>query len=71
MWDEYQLAYQAALTTCSTDAAPWYVVPADHKWSRDWIIANLLVDAMRDMQPQYPPPNYDVAEQKRLLAASD
>ncbi len=71
LWDEYQLAYQAALTTCSTDAAPWYVVPADHKWSRDWIIANLLVDAMRDMQPQYPPPNYDVAEQKRLLAASD
>lgn len=70
-WDDYQAAYQDALARCSTDAAPWYVVPADRKWDRDWVIANLLVDAMRTMDPDYPPADFDVAEQRRLVAALD
>jgi PPK2 family polyphosphate:nucleotide phosphotransferase len=70
-WDDYQRAYQDALTRCSTDAAPWYVVPADRKWYRDWVIANLLVDALRTMNPAYPPAPFDVAEQRRLVAALD
>jgi len=70
-WDDYQEAYQAALTQCSTDAAPWYVVPADRKWYRDWVIANLLMDALREMEPRFPPATFDVAEQKRLLASAD
>jgi len=70
-WDDYQAAYQDALARCSTDTAPWYVVPADHKWGRDWLIANLLVAAMRDLNPVYPPADFDVAEQRRLVAALD
>ncbi len=70
-WDDYQAAYQDALEKCSTDTAPWYVVPADRKWYRDWVVANLLLDALREMHPRYPPAAFDVAEQKRLLAASD
>ncbi len=70
-WDDYQAAYQDALTKCSTDSAPWYVVPGDRKWYRDWVVANLLVHALREMSPRYPPADFDVAEQKRLLAAAD
>ena len=70
-WDDYQAAYQDALARCSTDSAPWYVVPADHKWCRDWLVANLLVTAMRDLNPVYPPADFDVAEQRRLVAALD
>ena len=67
-WADYQAAYQDALARCSTDAAPWYVVPADHKWYRDWLVANLLVSALRDLNPIYPPAEFDVAEQRRLVA---
>jgi PPK2 family polyphosphate:nucleotide phosphotransferase len=70
-WDDYQEAYQDALTRCSTDSAPWYVVPGDRKWYRDWVVANLLVHALREMSPRFPPADFDVAEQKRLLAAAD
>jgi PPK2 family polyphosphate:nucleotide phosphotransferase len=70
-WDDYQAAYQDALSRCSTDTAPWYVVPADRKWCRDWLVANLLVTAMRDLNPVYPPADFDVAEQRRLVAALD
>jgi PPK2 family polyphosphate:nucleotide phosphotransferase len=70
-WDDYQAAYQDALTRCSTHSAPWYVVPGDRKWYRDWVVANLLVRSLREMSPRYPPADFDVAEQKRLLAAAD
>jgi PPK2 family polyphosphate:nucleotide phosphotransferase len=70
-WDDYQAAYQDALARCSTESAPWYVVPANHKWYRDWLVANLLVTAMRDLNPVYPPAGFDVAEQRRLVAALD
>jgi PPK2 family polyphosphate:nucleotide phosphotransferase len=70
-WDDYQAAYQDALARCSTDAAPWYVVPADRKWYRDWVVANLLTSAMRDLDPTYPPVDFDLAEQRRLVAALD
>jgi len=70
-WDDYQVAYQDALSRCSTDAAPWYVVPADHKWYRDWLVANVLVSALRDLNPRYPPADFDVAEQRRLVAELD
>lgn len=46
-WRQYQTAYEAALTNCSTKAAPWIVVPADRKWYRDLAVAQQLVDALR------------------------
>jgi PPK2 family polyphosphate:nucleotide phosphotransferase len=46
-WDDYERAYEDALSTCSTDYAPWYVVPADHKWFRDLAVSDVLVHALR------------------------
>jgi PPK2 family polyphosphate:nucleotide phosphotransferase len=68
-WDHYQAAYQDALSRCTTEHAPWHVVPADRKWYRDWIVANLLADAFTRIDPQYPPAHFDVEEQRRLVAA--
>ncbi len=45
-WDEYQRAYEEALAECSTDHAPWYVVPADRKWFRDVAVAQVLVELL-------------------------
>jgi PPK2 family polyphosphate:nucleotide phosphotransferase len=68
-WDDYQRAYADALTRCSTGAAPWYVVPADHKWYRNWAVATLLEQAFADIDPSYPEPDFDVAaEREKLLA---
>jgi PPK2 family polyphosphate:nucleotide phosphotransferase len=70
-WDDYQQAYSDALNRCSTAVAPWYVVPADRKWYRNWAVATLLRQAMADIDPQYPEPDFDVAaERAKLLAAS-
>jgi PPK2 family polyphosphate:nucleotide phosphotransferase len=69
-WQDYQQAYEDALNKCSTDEAPWYVVPADRKWYRNWAVANLLRQAFADLDPQYPEPGFEVAaERARLLAA--
>jgi PPK2 family polyphosphate:nucleotide phosphotransferase len=66
-WDDYRAAYQEALTRCA-EAAPWYVVPADRKWYRNWAVASLLVEILSAEDPAYPPPAFDVAaEKKRLL----
>ena len=45
-WNQYQAAYESALAKCSTKAAPWVVVPADHKWYRDLAVAQRIVDTM-------------------------
>jgi PPK2 family polyphosphate:nucleotide phosphotransferase len=54
-WDDYMQAYQDALSACSTDEAPWHIVPADRKWARNVVIARTVVNALRQMNPQYPP----------------
>lgn len=60
LWDEYMKAYEDVLNKTTTDYAPWYVVPADHKWYRDWVVAGSIVEAMKDLKMQYPPPAFDV-----------
>ncbi|MCZ8314765.1 polyphosphate kinase 2 family protein [Phreatobacter sp.] len=54
LWDEYQKAYETALSRCSTEHAPWHVVPADRKWARNAIIAAIVRDTLEAMDPQYP-----------------
>lgn len=54
LWDKYQEAYQLVLDRCSHDHAPWYVVPADHKWYRDWVVSNVLVRTLKDVNPKIP-----------------
>lgn len=53
-WDDFQAAYTDALARCSTDVAPWFVIPADRKWYRDLAIANVLAETGRDMDPRWP-----------------
>ncbi len=64
-WPEYQRAYEIALERCSTDAAPWYVVPSDRKWYRNWAITTLLTEQLGTLDPQWPQPDFDIAEQTR------
>jgi PPK2 family polyphosphate:nucleotide phosphotransferase len=70
-WRDYERAYETALGRCNTEPAPWYVVPSDHKWYRNWAVAQLLLEAMRGMRLEWPEPGYDVAEQRARLEASD
>ncbi|MBE1470971.1 PPK2 family polyphosphate kinase [Kibdelosporangium phytohabitans] len=70
-WDDYQDAYADALTRCDTDTAPWFVVPSDHKWYRNWAVSQLLLETLESMDPQYPEPSFDVEEElKRVKAAN-
>ena len=55
-WDHYMDAYQDALHKCSTEWAPWYVVPADHKWFRNWVVSDTIVRTLETLDLQYPPP---------------
>ena len=61
-WSEYQEAYQEALRKCSTEWAPWYVIPADRKWLRNHVIAELIVQALDDMKLKYPAPSVDISK---------
>lgn len=69
-WDDYQAAYLDALNRCSTDAAPWHVIPSDRKWYRNWAIGALLHQKLYELDPQYPPAEFDVEVEKGRVAAS-
>jgi PPK2 family polyphosphate:nucleotide phosphotransferase len=60
-WDAFMAAYTDALERCSTEAAPWFIIPADRKWYRDLAVAEILAAAARDMDPQWPAPDEDLA----------
>ncbi|MGN6483600.1 MAG: polyphosphate kinase 2 family protein [Thermomicrobiales bacterium] len=53
-WDDFQKAYQDMLERCSTNFAPWYVVPADRKWYRNVVVAAIVADTLEKMDPQFP-----------------
>lgn len=55
-WDAYMAAYEDAIEKCSTDYAPWIVVPSDHKWFRNWVISDAIVQALEQLKMKYPPP---------------
>ena len=59
LWDKYQDAYEDALNKCSTEHAPWMIVPANHKWSRNIAIAEAVVTALENLKPQYPKATVD------------
>jgi PPK2 family polyphosphate:nucleotide phosphotransferase len=68
-WDEYQAAYEIALRRCSTLEAPWYAVPADHKWYRNVAVTDILVEVLGRLDPRYPEPDLDVAALRARLGA--
>ncbi len=59
-WDDYVAAYEEALSQCSTAHAPWYVIPADHKWFRNLAIARIVVEQLESLKMQYPKPTVDL-----------
>ena len=67
LWDDYMVAYGDAIERCGSDAAPWYVVPADRKWYRNWAISMLLVERLEQLGLGWPAPRFDVEEQKARL----
>ncbi len=72
LWGKYMQAYEDVLSRTSTGYAPWYIIPADRKWYRDWVIATTLVKTLKDLDMQYPTPAFDVdAARSELQALSD
>jgi len=59
-WDKYWQAYEEAIERSSTDEAPWYVVPADKKWWRDYVVSETIVSALEALKMEYPKPKMDV-----------
>lgn len=60
-WNDYQRAYEDALSRCSTPWAPWYVIPANKKWYRNWAIARILRETLEDINPKPPKATFDPA----------
>jgi PPK2 family polyphosphate:nucleotide phosphotransferase len=58
-WDEYREAFEAMLSRCSTEHAPWYVIPADRKWFRDLAVSQILVHELNALPLQFPKPAFD------------
>jgi PPK2 family polyphosphate:nucleotide phosphotransferase len=68
-WDDYQEAYAAVFERTSTEAAPWYVIPADHKWYARLAITEILTQTLIEMDPEWPSVTWDPEVQRRQLAA--
>ncbi len=68
-WDDYMSAYGLAITRCSTDWAPWYVIPANDKVYRDWAVTRILLETLTQMDPEYPHPKLNVARLMKRLQA--
>ena len=61
-WDDFLAAYTDAIARCSTDIAPWYVIPADRKWYRDLAAAEIIAETLREMDPQWPKAQEDLSK---------
>jgi polyphosphate kinase 2 (PPK2 family) len=59
LWDDDQKAYAAALENCSSQIAPWYIVPAEKRWFRNLLITKVLVETLESMDLQYPEAKFD------------
>ncbi len=69
-WPAYMAAYQTVFERTSTAHAPWYVVPADRKWYARLAVQHLLLEALEEIDPQWPAATFDVEAERRRLAAS-
>ncbi len=68
LWPAYMEAYEAALERCNDPVAPWYVIPSDRKWYRNWAVTTMLEETLKALDPQWPKGGFDVrTERKRVL----
>lgn len=63
-WDQYQDAYADLLEKTATPYAPWYIVPSDHKWFRNWVISDALVRTLKGLKMEFPPPEKGIENVK-------
>ena len=70
-WDDYQKAFEAALSHCSTKEAPWYVIPANKKWFRNLAVSTILLETMTQMNLQLPPVTADLEKIRHLYEADE
>jgi PPK2 family polyphosphate:nucleotide phosphotransferase len=69
LWEAHLEAYGDAIERCNTEPAPWYVVPADRKWYRNWAVTQLLIEQLESLALRWPAARFDVAEQRERLLA--
>lgn len=69
-WDDYVTAYEEALSRCSTEHAPWFVIPADHKWFRNLAVARIVVEHLEGLKMKYPEPTVDIEHIRREYHAA-
>lgn len=62
LWDDYQMAYEDVINSCTTARAPWWIVPADRKWMRNLLLLETVVAALQKMNPKYPAAEFDPKE---------
>ena len=60
LWPEYSVAYEDAIARTSSDHAPWHIVPANRKWYRNWVVASVIVETLKDLNMRYPEPKEDL-----------
>lgn len=60
LWDEYIKAFQAALSHCSTEYAPWFIIPSNHKWFRNLAVSQIIADTLEKMDLKLPEPTADI-----------
>ena len=63
-WDDYTKAYEDALTRCSTERAPWFVIPSNKKWFRNLAVSRIIVETLENLDMKFPPPCIDVKKLK-------
>jgi len=64
-WEDYRVAFEEALARCSTDIAPWFAIPADKKWYRNFVIARIVREQMEAMKIKLPEPSVDLEDIRR------
>jgi hypothetical protein len=64
-WDDYSAAFEDALEKCSTEHAPWFVIPSNHKWFRNLAISRIVAETLESLDMKFPEPTVDITEIKQ------
>ncbi len=67
LWKQYMQAYEDVLNKTTTEYAPWYVIPSNHKWFRDLAVAEAIIQGLKQLKMEYPKPAYDVAAARQEI----
>ena len=70
LWDDYVDAYEDAIRATSTDEAPWYIIPSNHKWFRNLAVSQIIADSMADLKLAFPAPSVKLADIRRKYHAA-